>query len=64
MAKFEIEDFEGGIKTDVTAQGIVEAMHEYLPWGDVDVTVKWSPSNGLYKVIDNQTSFNYQVKLL
>jgi hypothetical protein len=64
MAKFEINDFEGGFKTEITAQGIVEAMHDYLPWPSVDVSVKWSPSSGVYEVVDNQTYFNYEVKLV
>jgi len=63
MAKFEINDFEGGFKTEVTAQGIVEAMADYLPWPSVDVTVKWSLSKCFFEVVDNQTDFYYEVKL-
>lgn len=63
MPNFEINDFENGGRTEVSAQGIVEAMHEYLPWPSVDVSVKWSPSNGVYQVIDNRSDFKYEVKL-
>lgn len=64
MAKFEIFSFEISSSKEVEAQGIAEAMLDYLPWPTLDVTIEWSPSNGLYKVKDNQTDFKYEVKLV
>lgn len=62
MAKFEIYSFDINSKTVVEAQGIAEAMFDYLPWNTLNVTIEWIPSSGVYNVIDNQTDFKYKVK--
>jgi hypothetical protein len=64
IATFEIHSYESALTKEVTAQGIAEAMLDYLPWPSLDVSIKWSPSNGEYTVIDNQTDFKYLVKLI
>lgn len=64
MAKFEIYSYEINTKETVTAQGIAEAMLEYLPWPSIDISIKWSPCNGQVCVVDNSTDFKYDVALL
>lgn len=65
MAKFEIEDFTlDGKKTLVTAPGVVEAMHEYLPRPSQNISVHFSPSKGEHEIIDLQTDCKYLVRLL
>jgi len=62
MIEFEIKDFElGGAKTKVKAQGIAEAMLDYLPWPFLNISVVWYPSSGIYTIIDLQTDFIYEV---
>lgn len=62
MAKFEIYECEINTTKTIEAQGIAEAMLDLLPWPTLDISIKWSPSNGEYQVIDNQTDFMYKVK--
>jgi hypothetical protein len=64
MPEFRIHSFEIDSSQDVTANGIAEAMLEFLPWPSLDISIAWSPSNGVAKVIDNQTDFEYQVTVL
>jgi len=64
MARFEVHSFELNSKKVVDGQGIVEAMLDYLPWPTVNVNVQWNPSSGVYNVMDNQTDFKYEVRLL
>jgi len=62
MREFTIKDFElGGKKTKVKAQGIAEAMLEYLPWPSLEVKIYWQPSTGVYEVTDLKTDFRYDV---
>ena len=62
MRKFIIKDFEHkGKKTTVEAQGIAEAMLEYLPWPTLEVKIYWQPSTGTYEVTDLKTDFRYDV---
>ena len=63
MIEFEIKDFElGGHKTKVTAQGIAEAMLDYLPWPTLEITIHWLPCDGIYTITDLKTDFKYEVK--
>lgn len=62
MPEYVIKDFElGGKKTKVTAPGIIEAMHEYLPWPTVELRIHWRPFTGTCDVEDLQTNFKYDV---
>jgi hypothetical protein len=65
MAKFEIEECElDGKKTTVEAPGVVEAMHELLPWPTQQLDVSFSPGKGVHEVIDKKTDFKYFVRLV
>ena len=61
MNKYEITDYElDGKKTVVTAQGVAEAMFEYLPWPRLDVKIYFS-FDSPYEVTDRYTDFRYEV---
>ena len=62
MTEYEITDFElGGKKTTVKAQGVAEAMFEYLPWPKLDINVYFNFEKP-YEVTDNYTDFKYTVE--
>lgn len=62
MNEYEITDFElDGKKTKVKAQGVAEAMFEYLPWPKLDVNVYFSFDKP-YEVTDNYTDFKYEIE--
>jgi hypothetical protein len=62
MKDYEITDFElNRKKTVVRAQGVAEAMLEYLPWPKLDVNIYFN-FDGPYEVIDQYTDFKYRVE--
>lgn len=62
--KYEITDWElGGARTTVEAQGIAEAMLDYLPGSTLEIEILWSPSSGAAVVVDKQTDFRYYVQV-
>jgi len=62
MQDYEITDFElNRKKTIVKAQGVAEAMFEYLPWPKLDVNIYFN-FDGHHEVIDQYTDFKYRVK--
>ena len=63
MANFDIYSYEIHENRQVEAPGIAEAMLDYLPWPKLDVSINWSPSNGVYMVTDKYTDFKYKVTL-
>jgi len=64
MRDYEITDLElNGKNTIVSAQGVAEAMFEYLPWPKLDINIYFS-FDGPYEVIDKYTDFKYLVKVV
>lgn len=63
MRDYAIKDFELGSTKNVTAQGVAEAIFEYLPWPSLDVTIKFRAIDG-WTVIDNNTDFKYEVSVV
>lgn len=61
MREFEIYSYEINTKQTVKAQGIAEAMLDYLPMPTLDIQIKWQPNSGDILVTDNQTEFRYKV---
>lgn len=63
--EYDITDFElCGKVTRIRAWGVMEAMREYLPWNDVNITVLIKPGSDNAQVTDNQTDFQYQVDMV
>lgn len=61
--QYEITDQElGGAKAVIEAQGIAEAMFDYLPWPTLEIEIVWQPSNGSAVVVDKQTDFRYHIQ--
>jgi len=61
MRDYEITDFELNCKkTVVKAQGVAEAMFEYLPWPKLDVNI-YLNFDSPYEVVDKYTDFKYTV---
>ena len=60
MNTYEIYDFELGATVPARAQGVAEAMFDYLPWPTFDAKVTFRSNEG-WTVIDNQTDFMYLV---
>jgi len=62
MRKYQITDFElSGKKKIVEAQGVAEAMFEYLPWPSLDINISFCLEKG-YEVIDRKTDFKYYIE--
>lgn len=61
---YEIIDHEIVTKKRVTAPGIVEAMHEYLPWPTLHLDIRYFPTQGYADVVDNSTEFMYRINIL
>lgn len=59
--RYKIHDYEADKIAVVEAPGIVEAMHEYLPWPTLQLVVNYGPSNGRATVADCKTDFIYEV---
>lgn len=64
MASFEITDHRLDKKIQVSAPGVIEAIHEYLDGPSKDVSVLFCPSVGVSAICDKKTGFKYSVKLL
>ena len=61
--KYEVTDWElGGAKTVIEAQGIAEAMLDYLPWPSLEIEITLQPSKGIAVVVDRQTDSRYHVQ--
>ena len=60
MMQYDIKDLELGATVSVKAQGVAEAMFEYLPWPSLDLIVTFKNSAG-WLVIDRKTDFQYEV---
>ncbi len=61
MADFTIYSNEICSTTCVTADGIAEAMKDYLPWCDLDISIKSAGKPNAFCVTDNKTEFKYDV---
>jgi len=64
MVFFEILDIELNTKKRIKAQGILEAISDYLPWPSVQVDIDWSPTTGQAVITDKKTDFKYTVTKL
>ncbi len=60
MNEYTIKDFEISATTSVKAQGVAEAMFEYLSWPTLDLSITFRESEG-WIVTDNKTDFLYEV---
>lgn len=63
MNNYKITDFELCNHTNLKAQGVAEAMFDYLPWPVLNVNIEFNSSQG-WRVIDNKTGFIYEVKAI
>ncbi|APD92024.1 MAG: hypothetical protein CBC55_02485 [Gammaproteobacteria bacterium TMED95] len=61
MADFTIYSNEICSTTRVTADGLAEAMKDYLPWSDLDISIKSAGNPDAFCVTDNKTEFKYDV---
>ncbi len=64
---FEINDFErslcaGPVKIEIRADGVAEALENYLPWDHVDIAIKKQSGADTWLVVDNQTDFKYEIR--
>lgn len=64
MPRFSIFSFEIKTTEEVSAGGIAEAMIKYLPWPDLDISIKMHPNSKEALVTDRQTDFQYKVVAL
>ncbi len=60
MTNYTKQDYERDLQIVVEAQGVAEAMFDYLPWPSLDVAITFRNSEG-WIVIDNYTDFRYEV---
>ena len=60
MNTYSIKDFELKTATTVKAQGVAEAVFDYLPWPSFNSTITFKSNNG-WTVVDNMTGFKYEV---
>ena len=62
MNEYLITDFElNSKKVRVKAQGVAEAMFEYLPWPKLDINVYFDFEKP-YTIIDRYTDFKYEIE--
>lgn len=60
MNTYAIKDYELNTTVNVKAQGVAEAMFDYLPWPTFDAKITFNLNNG-WTVVDNITDFKYEV---
>lgn len=61
MKTFAITNYEINTVTNVRAQGVAEAMFDYLPWPTLDISIKFINLYNGWEVTDNKTDFRYRV---
>lgn len=62
VAKYEIINCETSWSEIVDANGIEDAMLEFLPECDINLTISETFEYGVYIVKDNKTDIKYEVK--
>lgn len=62
--KYKIYDCEICKVSHVEAQGIIEAMLEYLPWPTLSLEINYLQLNGKATVIDRVKDFMYEITII
>lgn len=60
MGTYAIKDFELEKTVNVKAQGVAEAIFDYLPWPKLEARITFRLREG-WTVIDNYTDFKYEI---